>query len=377
MSGTLPLPNCDVIVVGDLTGGSVQDSGRQIAVDAVLRAQRVVKGSLEPGSEVRVAWDYMPNPIEGPARISTVPMVHALWLLSATGKPGEFRAVQLSRSNALRYYLPFPEGDLPADFSYSANDTAESKLSRELGFALETQAARDGSRLNVTRVRDQRGLFTIQANMQVFQFTSTADLFWRVPPKAAVPVLRRFATSPLPNLRIVGINGLIRLGDQSALIALERGFAELIPTSEATHTYMALTEMPIGLTPEALNALGRIVLSETELPNVERPAADLLGLSGQVEALPYLAAMLESPSESTRSAALWAFCTALRPNSMRPNTLEKFWTPETAAHCPSGAAQLPDAGQVSFWQGWWQARRKDPPVFSVLPAVALPARYRN
>ena len=46
---TLPLPNCDAVVVGDLTGGSVQDSGREITVNAVLRVQRVIKGNIEPG----------------------------------------------------------------------------------------------------------------------------------------------------------------------------------------------------------------------------------------------------------------------------------------------------------------------------------------
>lgn len=374
---TLPLPNCDAIIVGNLTGGSVQDSGRQIAVNAVLRVQRVIKGNLEPGSEVRVGWDYTPNSMEGPRAIASVPAIHALWLLSATGKPGEFRATQLSRSNALRYYLLLPEGDLPAEFSYSDNDSAESKLVRELGFALEIQAKRDGSRLNVTRVRDPRGGLVILANMQVSQFSSTADLFSRVPPEAATPVLRRFASSPLPNLRIVGINGLIRMGDLSALSALERDFAELAPTSEASRTAMAVAEMPIDITPKLMQTLGSLAFSETELPDVELVMAGLLGASRQAEAIPYLAVMLESPVEYTRSAAARGFCFALRPIGSTRGLLDEYWTPEAAVQCPINGGQERSAAQVQFWRDWWQARRKDSPLFSNLPPVAPPARYRN
>jgi hypothetical protein len=220
-----PLPACDVIVVADPSGVSASRTGPggdwafrggPETVEATLRIRRVVKGNLQAGAAVKVAWRELPTGL-GNRGFNLAPNGRSLWLLKKTAAKGRFSPVELELGpvrvmDAPQYfYLPLPAGDLPAEFLYRAGDTADAKLARELGFALEALAQSEGDRLNEVRVREPSGAVIIHSTMAKLLFDRTAALFSQVRPAEALPVLQRFAASPLLVLQSLGNAGLLRL----------------------------------------------------------------------------------------------------------------------------------------------------------------------
>src|SRR6185369_5388987 len=78
-----PLPKADAVVIGTMISGQVRTQGFQILIDGRLRIDRSIQGEFPPGEPIAVSWQFMSNPMHGPA--AEVPKVSALWFLTRKG----------------------------------------------------------------------------------------------------------------------------------------------------------------------------------------------------------------------------------------------------------------------------------------------------
>ena len=344
------LREADAIVAGDIVEGTAADDGSSVRVSAVLQVLRVVRGSVVPQSRLRLAFTYVPSPVDGPDVTRVVPRGRALWLLEDAGNETwqPLPVATLPRSLGGRL-LPLPPGDLPPSWFYPADAPPERKLACELASALEVLAPKTGP-----------------AQML---FHEVSGLLLAIDGDAPVAVLRRLLESPAPALRAVALAGVLRRGDLDAVFLLERDLANLAPTVEAREISNSLGMLQLDQNTAAIHSLGRAALAETELPGLEGQAASRLGWSKSLEALPYLAVMLESPDSFARAQAAMGLCTLLRP-------MERLWKADMAPHCPDHAPLRPDeeAAILPYWKQWWVAERASLRDVS-LAVVHPPARY--
>lgn len=366
------LQDADAIVVGTLISGSGIDAVSKVQVTGVLRARRVLKGDLSPAVPVSVAWEYAPHIGQTPDITSKVPRVTGIWLLKTTG-PQTFRPLPVMLPDSMGgVYLPVPDADLPLEYDTPPGTAPAVQLAAELGAALDAIAKSLGDKLNPQRTVLPNGGVRFGPGPRT-PFSSLAELLWAIEPASARSVFERLAASPLPNLRTVGLAGLLRAGDRNALLALERDTANLAPTLEVFRLGQYI-DRRLAPDLESAQVLARTALADVELPNFEGSVARTLGWVRRVEILPYLAVMLESPSNYTRVNAIEAFCTALRPSS----PLQSLWKPEMEANCPN-SYPLRNPGDeprlLAFWKGWWQDQRRKLEETSALPQVRVPARY--
>ncbi len=362
-------------------GGVAKDVVNKVEMQTTLRVRRVVQGSLLPESDVRLAWDYQPSPMESPSETAKVPAVHALWLLKQTGE-GVFRPLPVAMSfrSLGGVFLPVPDAGLPAAYFYRADEAIDAKLARELGAALESLAAKEGDRLNPERATLPSGGFSGRVTPAISLFEQLSALLAETEPSAAQAIYRNFSGSPLANLRAVGIAGQLRHGDADAVAALERDVVQLAPTVEAAHFAHQIGTLPLDGDPATLHALARTALSETELPGFEGQVAFRLGWAKRWAAMPYLAVMLASPNQYTRMQAAGAFCAALRPGSGPEGELAGLWKDEMSGYCPNSFPlrnPAEEPGIVEYWKLWWERTRQDVPAAAALATAPMPGRYRT
>jgi hypothetical protein len=102
----------------------------------------------------------------------------------------------------------------------------------------------------------------------------------------------------------------------------------------------------------------------------EAGVVQMLALTGSLEFLPYLNAMLDSPRSTVRAGAVSAFCQLTNRSS--------FWQPDMQAQCPSvvGVGDTAEVRQaIDFWRSWYAGSRTEIATVATLPEVAAPARY--
>jgi hypothetical protein len=252
------LPEHDTIVVADVSDVSRAPAVGGIEVRATLSVRRAIQGTLAAGAAIPVTWYETPTAF-GNSGFNVLPSGRSLWLLQKAADGGRYDPVQLGPFGVLDvpqyYYLPLPAEDLSADFSRLPGDTVDARLARELGFALEALARNEGAGLNVRRVWAPSGALSVYGSGDTFLFGRTVALLWQFRPADARPLFDRFQASTLPNLRTVGLAGLLRLGEVSAIAKLERDAEALAPTTEAERIPGAIDELadlPLGRGPVAL-----------------------------------------------------------------------------------------------------------------------------
>lgn len=373
------LRQAGAVVIGELTAGAAEDRTASVAAEAVLRIRRVIRGNVVPETELRLAWEYQPGPMETPQQTEQVPPLYGLWLLDGPGE-GVWRplpvAPYLPRMGGV--CLELPRTEPVGDFFYPGDALPDVRLAHELAAALEAIAEAEGERLNPERRPLPGGGLSGRITPEQARFQQIAGMLALADRAAALPLYRRFSDSSHANLRVVGLAGRMRAGDIEAVLSLQRDAATLAPTLEAVNLAHSLDQLAFDRNLPALDALGRAALAETEIPNLEGAAAFRLGWARRWEAFPYLAVMLRSPNPYTRAQAIQGFCAALRPVPPPPPHFEGLWRAGMERYCPSPApVQNPavELAAVRFWTGWWQAQRKLLDGKVALAGVRPPARY--
>ena len=290
------LRRADAAVIGELTAGAAGELADGVAAAAVLRIRRVIKGDVVPETELRLAWDYRPGPIDVPDPFEGMPPLYGLWLLAGPSA-GVWRplpaAPYLPRMGGV--CLELPRTEPVGEFFYPGDALPDVRLARELAGALDAIAEARGEALNPERRPLSGGGFSGRITAEQARFQQIAGMLAEADPASSLPLYRRFADSPHANLRVVGLAGRMRAGDIEAVLALERDAAALAPTLEAVNLAHSLDRLAFDQHLPALEALGRAALAETEIPNLEGAAALRLGGARRWEAFPYLAAMLSTP----------------------------------------------------------------------------------
>ncbi|MGC4048956.1 MAG: hypothetical protein QM757_05465 [Paludibaculum sp.] len=212
-------------------------------------------------------------------------------------------------------------------------------------------------------------------------FANRASALQSLAPSSTAGVYQVLAASPLPNLQMIGLAGRLQQNDPSALVALERNFAALARTRYALGVANTLRPELLRADSAAPAILGRLALSETIFPDLERYTAQLLPSTHRIEALPYLMAMFESPRFEQRQTTVRALCELLPSLSEGSGDGTSLWNgPAMRSKCLSERPPVDDqeAEEVfAFWRAWWASTQPLLEREAGLLAVPSPERYRN
>jgi len=337
---TGPTLEADAIVVGALTGGTVVDVFPQVEVGATLRPERVIKGVDGNAPLLNIHWSYIPNPIEGPPLIRTVPQDQALWFLKkdATG----YRVLR-PHLTAGDFRLPVSPGALDTRFLYPADAPPAEKLAMELLAA-----------------------FAPCSSTRSYECYSVSSLLWQTAGELSLPFLRGLRTIPDKHAQAFGLAGLLRLDDPQAFAILEAEAPMLAASAAGSWFSAAVGGLKLVPPVEELHTLGRVAVRNPELQRFQEVVAYLLGESRTPEVLPYLGSILQSPDGPTSLAAGRALCQMFWPNGP-PASADRYWLPEMAGICLNRPGP-PYDDVAPFWKEWWASTRLQIPELASLSA---------
>ncbi|MFN7933394.1 MAG: HEAT repeat domain-containing protein [Bryobacteraceae bacterium] len=157
-------------------------------------------------------------------------------------------------------------------------------------------------------------------------------------------------------LRSIGLRGSLASGDISALLSVQRSYSSLSSDTAGWHGLLdELRSYYSNVTPQALSVLGQIASDPTGRVDLRSAAAGALARMHTREALPFLAVLLDDPSQDLRAIAsggIASFANNLPMGSHQPATGPwPYRTPETIARATFEARHAP------FWKAWWQENR--------------------
>ncbi len=368
------------IVVGELTGTTASDSGTEVRRTGILRVERVIKGDLAAGAEIPLEWRYAPWRFESVKVTTSTRNVYGMWFLAKT-EDDRLEPVRVVRQGAhFGGVVLFATRTWPSGvFAYSASDPTGVKLARELGAAVEAMGMR-------VRGQSREPLHTAQSTRSNPDIDTFVDLLAALDYGVTGPVYAALSVSQSSDARVVGLTGRIRNGDVRALSEVEADTATLAESLGARELIHAIGSVNLQRSPELLDVIGRLALSETALPALESHAASQLGFSGRREAIPYLAAMLDSPESGVRQAAVMGLCT-LSGMRRRPasgpaagESVQEFLQRMRRLQdmCPT-MVPFPDPAKESeiadYWRQWSQRTQQELSQSVRFASVRGPARY--
>jgi len=335
------------VLVGDIVEGARLVDKRQVDVKVTVRVVRVLQGALAPGTDLTLAWQYTAL---GPMRptAGNLASVRGLWFLRKG--PEGFRILQAGElSEGGDYFLELPEDLPPANLVHLPDPSTQSQIAEVLAGALQTLAAENPK------------------GPARWEFRHLARALEGLDRKKTANVYRYLSLQPDVNLKMLGIEGRMAAGDDSAVFELERDLPQL---AHAVYTRRGPPVAGLNLAGNlpAAHAVARIALAEVTLPGLETGLPMRLALTGSLEFLPYLNVMLDSPQPLVRVDTVRAFCQLSRQSS--------FWQPDMQAYC---APRFDDAAAerqaIDFWRSWYTGNRGDIAKVATLPEVTAPARY--
>ena len=148
----------DLIIVGDIVSIRAVNDGTFMDCHATIRPVRTLKSQPGYGSrDVAVHWQYTPLRDEtSPANIEGT---RALWFLKRGSNDETYEAmwVNLFQLPMGGYFQPIPPGEPNGFFAAAPDANAQRRVAGELGFAMETIARSEGSRLDAVPLRAAEG----------------------------------------------------------------------------------------------------------------------------------------------------------------------------------------------------------------------------
>ncbi len=219
----LPIRDADLVLVGDIVSGQAVDQGTSVSCNVSVLVDRVLKGDLQAGQSIAVAWQFEPLPNEGPQITTKVVRARALFFLHKNEESGAYEVIRAGFYTLPMggYFLPVPSGPLQGLFLYAGGSNFEAKLAGELGAALETIAVKDGDALDVYYAPPPFGGSAPSPkapHQDVDQFQSLCLLFNELNAQAAADVSHYFAGSPFAHLQAIGLLGELKLKETSAIL---------------------------------------------------------------------------------------------------------------------------------------------------------------
>ena len=332
------IDSADAVIVGGTLSG--QQTGNSVVL--TLSVEKSIKGSIPSGSVLDISWSCQwkaNQDLKG---------LHGLWFLKALGA-NHWTILSPTQQRVpfqLAYY-PTNKGVASMSLAASMNAATSSDfVAAELGSAL--QAYTDPTQLS----------HLSQGLLSLGQSGVSERLY------------NQLRTSSDPELKVIGLAGLIHAGDVTALSEMARSM-DLLPRLRArTHAITAVLACRAGDSVTA-NALGQLTTA-TDL-TMQLAAAGALAQIHTRETLPYLAALLTSPDRRAREYAAQGMsrfvanlpiATAKNtPNGeyLRPQGPAPYRTRDTDRYSMS-TKRLQDVDENSylqFWRTWWASLRSE------------------
>ena len=306
-------------------------------------------GGVTPGQELHLVFrDEAPRfPLRSaqPVAPST-----GIVFLKRRGEAFEPLRIPVTPRPSGSFLLTLPEGVGSTETSAEV----QTQIGLELAAALEYWGVNHAAALDTA---GKSGMYAAgKVSAEAVYFEQAAHYFDGpvTDPAPFAAIYPKFLRSGSPHVRLVGILGLIRLQHPMGIAALARDFPLHVRSIGAGMISEAIRHWDISKQPATVDTLGQMALSEEASAGLEAAAAWGMGRHVLVDALPYLAALLESPasiagrgfdghlqSEQGRGSA--SFAMALFRGGGAPALPNRF--PVTDAQA--------ERAHIAFWRNWW------------------------
>lgn len=343
----------DLVVVADPTG--LSNAGTVLAV--TMTVTRVLKGDAGlAGTSISAVWSWprvaleygqaQPGILGASPESEPAPAGSGLWFFKSSPGGWQLLSVMQGGISFSQTFIAVPRGPIASAYSYAATASLNDKIASEVSAAIESG----------------NGAWTI-------------DLHRGILDQLGSPVLgvlyRRLAASPSGNRRILGLAGLIREGSVDALSTAMLAPASLF-ASCPLETGVLMSSIRDGF--RAADATSIAVLGQAALDSrgaFREVTAFALRSIHTVEALPYLAALMDDPDLKLRTEGIGgfsAFANGLPAQTpagvpslayLQMPATAVYKTQETMANFAMGEAAVSrnEAKLLAFWKGWWAQNR--------------------
>jgi len=333
------------LIVNGTAAGIVQNGSR---FDFSLQVNRVIKGDGSvTGSSIGAYWLSGNQGTAGSGGSGDVGST-GIWFLQRT--PGAWRVVPVVQGTMQlsNIYVPAPPGPVVSAYAYSAPASVDDKLASEICSAAESATS--------------------------YSLQSYALLSGGIDElKSSIPQVfyRRLVNSSSAEQRILGLSGLIRSGDASALTAAAK-IASMVAGRPAEGVLLlSLREHFRAIDPASVMAVGQVTTDSSIPTTLREVAAHALAAVHTAVALPFLATLLDDSDLNLRVEAvggMGAFANGL-PVQTRQTVATlaylqfpanaPYKTQDTVAHFALGrqAIGANEASYISFWKDWWSKNR--------------------
>ena len=336
--------SADLVVVADPT--SFSQAGNAIGI--TMTVSRVLKGDPNlAGTSISTVWGWPQESPEGPAVPSAASIGSGLWFFSRSANGWQLLPVMQGAIPFGQTFISVPRGPIASAYRYPVTAPLNDKIASEVSAAIESA---NGGGYPLAGLH--RGLLDQLAS-------------------PVLPVLyRRLAASASPNARILGLAGLIREGSADALSEAMQAPASLfagcpletgVLTGSIRDDFRAVDKKSIAVLGQAAVESGGAF---------REVAAFALRSIHTVDALPYLAALMDDADPKLRAEGIGgfsAFANGLPVQTpagvpslahLQMPATAVYKTPETMANFAMGeAASRNEAKLLAFWKGWWMENR--------------------
>ena len=317
-------------------------------------------GTLVTGDEVRVRLEGSADGRGIQTAQASVGRVYGLWLLKGAGK-GAYEAVPREPGNGdLRWAVEkLPEEAPPG----AAAESPPRAVTNELVAVL-----RWVGKAHATDLEAQ--VFTERASL----FGALKDDLRTLSPEERLVASRILADDSAPALRAVGITGLLYANEPEGLKRFAAEWPRLEVTADSLNMVSALGKYVNPRDGAAIRDLGRLASQHSTFYLFDQTVAFVLRNVHTREALPGLAALLDSQMPVARSFAVTGMCLFVRNAAtsapVNPSLTPDYWGVNAAMRPPTPFMSVDterycwtkDAPQdpreldpyLSFWKGWWR-----------------------
>ncbi len=336
--------NANLIIVGNATG-AVQSG---TVVDLSILVSRVIKGDTAlAGRSIAAHW--MSGRVDTMvSRGSADSRGDGLWFLQQASNGWRVLPVVQGNVEFTGLYFPVSSGPILNAYAYSQTASVVDKLASEIGAAIENQ---NGYNFQ---------LYALQTGM----LDELKSPIWGL-------LYQRMANSTSAERKILGLSGLIRAGNASALAA-----AAPITSSLGDHPAQGILLLSIrdffrATDADSVVAIGSSATDSSQSAAFREAAAHALAAIHTAASLPFLATLLEDPNQNLRIEAIGgmaAFANGLAVQTsggvpslshLQLPSNAPYKTVETVAHLAFGRQAIApnEASYLSFWKSWWEQNR--------------------
>ncbi len=337
--------NADLIVNGTATG-TIQSG---TTVNFSLQVSRVIKGDATlSGTSIAAFWVNVNQDTAG-SGISGDVSYSGIWFLQRAESAWRVIPVVQGEMALTGVYFPSPPGPIVSAYVYTQAAPLKDKLASEISSALESN---NGYHLQ---------LYFLQSGLLDELGSPVLNLLYQ-----------RMAASTSAEQRALGLGGLIRAGNASALAAAAQTASAISGDPAVGPLLLSIREYFRPTDAASVVVLGKAATDSSNTNVAFREvAAHALAAIHTTAALPFLATLLDDSDLNMRVEAvggMGAFANGLAvqtragipslANLQLPNTAP-YKTAETVAHLAFGrpAIVANEASLVSFWKGWWAQNR--------------------